>query len=86
MKTKSPERIKPGFGTALGISRPKSRRKRRLASKRRCGASLTPQGFSPLPHIAKIPIPCWVSGFLVRRKGFEPLTFWFVAKHSIQLS
>ncbi len=24
--------------------------------------------------------------FLVRRKGFEPLTFWFVAKHSIRLS
>ncbi len=24
--------------------------------------------------------------FLVRRKGFEPPTFWFVAKHSIQLS
>ena len=23
---------------------------------------------------------------LVRRKGFEPPTFWFVAKHSIQLS
>ena len=23
---------------------------------------------------------------LVRSKGFEPLTFWFVAKHSIQLS
>ena len=23
---------------------------------------------------------------LVRRKGLEPPTFWFVAKHSIQLS
>ena len=23
---------------------------------------------------------------VVRSKGFEPLTFWFVAKHSIQLS
>ena len=23
---------------------------------------------------------------LVRQKGFEPPTFWFVAKHSIQLS
>ena len=27
-----------------------------------------------------------ISVFLVRRKGFEPPTFWFVAKHSIQLS
>ena len=24
--------------------------------------------------------------FLARCKGFEPLTFWFVAKHSIRLS
>ncbi len=24
--------------------------------------------------------------FLARRKGLEPLTFWFVARHSIQLS
>ena len=24
--------------------------------------------------------------FLVRRKGLEPLTYWFVASHSIQLS
>lgn len=24
--------------------------------------------------------------FVVRRKGFEPPTFWFVAKHSIRLS
>ena len=24
--------------------------------------------------------------FMVRLKGFEPPTFWFVAKHSIQLS
>ena len=27
-----------------------------------------------------------MSIFLVRLKGFEPPTFWFVAKHSIQLS
>ena len=31
-------------------------------------------------------IPQVVSAFLARRKGLEPLTFWFVAKHSIQLS
>ncbi len=31
-------------------------------------------------------IPDWVPGFLARQKGLEPLTFWFVAKHSIQLS
>ena len=24
--------------------------------------------------------------YMVRTKGFEPLTFWFVANHSIQLS
>ena len=30
--------------------------------------------------------PEWASGFLVRRKGLEPLTYWFVASHSIQLS
>ena len=35
---------------------------------------------------AKNPPPEWVTGFLVRLKGFEPPTFWFVAKHSIQLS
>ena len=28
----------------------------------------------------------WVNCFMARRKGFEPPTFWFVAKHSIQLS
>ena len=27
-----------------------------------------------------------MTAFLVRLKGFEPPTFWFVAKHSIQLS
>ena len=27
-----------------------------------------------------------MSIFLVRLEGFEPATFWFVAKHSIQLS
>ena len=26
------------------------------------------------------------SRFVARCKGFEPLTFWFVAKHSIRLS
>ncbi len=25
-------------------------------------------------------------GFLMRRKGFEPPTYWFVASYSIQLS
>ena len=29
----------------------------------------------------------WVGSFiLVRLKGFEPPTYWFVASHSIQLS
>ena len=31
-------------------------------------------------------IPNGIPGFLVRRKGFEPLTFWSVARRSIQLS
>ena len=32
-------------------------------------------------------LPSWaISRSMVRSKGFEPLTFWFVAKHSIQLS
>ena len=31
-------------------------------------------------------IPFGIPGFLVRRKGFEPLTFWSVARRSIQLS
>ena len=37
-------------------------------------------------RIAKKQIPKWVSAFLVRWKGLEPLTYWFVASHSIQLS
>ena len=27
-----------------------------------------------------------ILSFMARRKGLEPLTFWFVARHSIQLS
>ena len=34
----------------------------------------------------KADIPKGISAFLVRRKGLEPLTYWFVASHSIQLS
>ena len=36
--------------------------------------------------VAKKQIPIWVSALMVRRKGLEPLTYWFVASHSIQLS
>ena len=39
-----------------------------------------------VPSSAKKQIPGWVSAFLVRWKGLEPLTYWFVASHSIQLS
>ena len=42
--------------------------------------------FSKYAKYAKKQIPKWVSAFLVRRKGLEPLTYWFVASHSIQLS
>ena len=31
-------------------------------------------------------IPCGITCLMVRRKGLEPLTYWFVASHSIQLS
>lgn len=34
----------------------------------------------------KMTTPFGVVIFMVRLKGFEPPTFWFVAKHSIQLS
>ena len=30
--------------------------------------------------------PCDFRSLLVRLKGFEPPTYWFVASHSIQLS
>ena len=43
------------------------------------------RGFESLPAYQKTRHPK-ASGFLVRRKGLEPLTYWFVASHSIQLS
>ena len=40
-----------------------------------------------IPYIyAKCGIPGRVSRILARCKGFEPLTFWSVARRSIQLS
>ena len=38
------------------------------------------------PFNAKSGTPQWISRFLARDKGFEPLTFWSVARRSIQLS
>ena len=39
------------------------------------------------PMATKAKAPAFAGAFaLVRLKGFEPPTFWFVAKHSIQLS
>ena len=40
-----------------------------------------------LPYIKiKQDIPNGISCLMVRRKGLEPPTYWFVASHSIQLS
>ncbi len=44
------------------------------------------QASNPFAIQYKKPTARWAMGFLVRLKGFEPPTFWFVAKHSIQLS
>ena len=43
------------------------------------------QGSNPIKYTKRDIYFC-IYLFLVRRKGFEPPTFWFVAKHSIQLS
>ena len=50
--------------------------------------SITNRLLYQLSHIGKIITkePYKKSSFMARLKGFEPLTFWFVAKHSIQLS
>ena len=40
----------------------------------------------PIVGIKKVMYPNGYMTFLAHPKGFEPLTFWFVAKHSIQLS
>ena len=37
--------------------------------------------FNPFLNTIKNSPPCWVNCFLARRKGFEPPTFWFVAKY-----
>ena len=48
---------------------------------------LTLSGFESLENKKRTEATPAVSlPFLARCKGFEPLTFWFVAKHSIQLS
>ena len=45
------------------------------------------QGSNPFCAKSKTTAHLKVHGrFMARCKGFEPLTFWFVAKHSIQLS
>ena len=51
-------------------------------------ASLAPSLFESLAllNTKKEATHKCVSLLLARCKGFEPLTFWFVAKHSIQLS
>ena len=48
---------------------------------------LTLSGFESLENKKRTEAtPAVLLLFLARCKGFEPLTFWFVAKHSIQLS
>ena len=44
------------------------------------------QLFEPIFWRTKKDAARWAASFLVRQKGLEPPTFWFVAKHSIQLS
>ena len=45
-----------------------------------------PNPSSPFHIKYKKSIPFGYALFVARRKGLEPLTFWFVARHSIQLS
>lgn len=48
---------------------------------------LTLSGFESLENKKRTEAtPAVLLLFLARCKGFEPLTFWFVAKHSIRLS
>ena len=49
------------------------------------GALPSALGFES-PRKSKSGVPIWALRILARDKGFEPLTFWSVARRSIQLS
>ena len=50
------------------------------------GALPSALGFESLPGMKNAATPSGATAFLARLEGFEPPTFWSVARHSIQLS